>query len=175
MFSQLITATRTILSQWSQSGLSSTYAEAKQESHDFALYKKTLKRQWVGQKADLAGLLSNITTKLKTYNMRPYIPPPGLSLIVSSVRSLCMYSSLTRLLDVGHRQSVAGTAKWRGRSVTRHQRQHPRDQGAAPTEIRRSRQCLRKASAVYLRRPGFSRWPFRRSTDTNRSTCWTGV
>ncbi|KAK9898107.1 hypothetical protein P389DRAFT_65766 [Cystobasidium minutum MCA 4210] len=77
---ELITATHDILTQWSESSLSSTYTEAKQESHDFALYKKTLKRQWVGQKADLAGLLSNISTKLKTYNMKPYIPPPGLGL-----------------------------------------------------------------------------------------------
>lgn len=72
-----------MLSQWSDSRLSSTYAEAKKESHDFALYKKTLKRQWVGQKADLAGLLGNIATKLKTYEMRPYNPPPGLALVVS--------------------------------------------------------------------------------------------
>lgn len=82
---QLITSIQSILAQWSESRLSSAYAEAKKESHDFALYKKTLKRQWVGQKADLAGLLGNITTKLKTYDMRLYVPPSGLSLTVSDI------------------------------------------------------------------------------------------
>lgn len=48
------------------------------------MYKKTLKRQWVGQKADLTGLLGNIATKLKTYEMRPYVPPPELGLSVRS-------------------------------------------------------------------------------------------
>lgn len=84
-----------MLAQWSEYQLSSTYAEAKKESHDFALYKKTLKRQWVGQKADLAGLLGNIATKLKTYEMQPYVPPSGLGL---SVNSLSFVKSISAIL-----------------------------------------------------------------------------
>jgi hypothetical protein len=94
---QLVQAIRTTLDQWSDSQLSSTYAEAKRESHDFAQYKRTLKRQWVGQKADLAGMLSNICTKLKTYDMKPYIPPNGLALTVGWSAGLLLLHCLTYL------------------------------------------------------------------------------
>lgn len=74
---QLMSAIRALLQDWSSSKLSSTYSEAKRESADFSEYKKTVKRRWVGQKADLAGLLGNIALKLRTYDMRPYHPPAG--------------------------------------------------------------------------------------------------
>lgn len=46
----------------------------------FAVYKKTLKRAWVAEKADLMSLLGNIKTKLGTYGLKDYVPPPNLSL-----------------------------------------------------------------------------------------------
>lgn len=73
---------RSLLSTWSASTLSDTYPEAKRESADFIQYKKTLKRTWVGQKADLAGMLGNIATKLRTYEMKAYTPPDGLRVAV---------------------------------------------------------------------------------------------
>lgn len=75
-------AIKSMLDSWVNSPPSSEYLAAKQESEDFATYKRTLKRTWVGHKADLAGLLGNISTKLKTYEMKPYEPPHGLSLLV---------------------------------------------------------------------------------------------
>ncbi|KAI9614718.1 hypothetical protein H4Q26_009109 [Puccinia striiformis f. sp. tritici PST-130] len=42
--------------------------------------KQTTKRDWVAQKNEVAGLLGNIVTKLRTYNLRTYVPPDGLKL-----------------------------------------------------------------------------------------------
>lgn len=53
-----------------------------QHSAEFNTYKQTLKRDWVTEKQDLASLFGNVQTKLKTYNLRPYLPPPGLDLEV---------------------------------------------------------------------------------------------
>lgn len=80
--SRLISSIRSLLSDWQDSSLPSTYPEAKNESALFTEYKKTMKRTWVGQKADCAALLSNIQAKLKTYDMRSYEPPEGLRLVV---------------------------------------------------------------------------------------------
>ncbi|KXS11038.1 hypothetical protein M427DRAFT_138687 [Gonapodya prolifera JEL478] len=58
----------------------SGYRDAKGALLEFEKYKSTTKRQWVSEKRDLDTLFGNIQTKLKTYNMNPYIPPAGLSL-----------------------------------------------------------------------------------------------
>lgn len=60
-----------------------TYHALKEHSAAFQLYKQTRKRDWVSEKSDLAMLFSNVQTKLKTYGLREYIPPPGLSIGVS--------------------------------------------------------------------------------------------
>ncbi|KAG8861753.1 hypothetical protein FRB96_002711 [Tulasnella sp. 330] len=57
-----------------------TYYALKEHSAAFQLYKQTKKRDWVSEKSDLAMLFSNVQTKLKTYGLREYIPPPGLSI-----------------------------------------------------------------------------------------------
>ncbi|KAG9035887.1 hypothetical protein FRB95_010290 [Tulasnella sp. JGI-2019a] len=57
-----------------------TYHALKEHSAAFQLYKQTKKRDWISEKSDLAMLFSNIQTKLKTYNLREYVPPPGLSI-----------------------------------------------------------------------------------------------
>ncbi|KIO20300.1 hypothetical protein M407DRAFT_30033 [Tulasnella calospora MUT 4182] len=63
----------------SQSGPLQTYYALKGHAADFAKYKQTRKRGWVQEKSDLAMLYSNIQTKLKTYGLREYIPPDGLT------------------------------------------------------------------------------------------------
>lgn len=75
-------AIRAMLASWSSASPPSTYIAAKAESAEFVDYKKNTKRAWVGQKADLAGLLGNIVTKLKTYDMKPYTPKEGYRLSV---------------------------------------------------------------------------------------------
>ncbi|KAH9820237.1 calponin homology domain-containing protein [Melampsora americana] len=60
--------------------LPSTYSLVKAQAADFQKYKQTVKRDWVAQKSEVAGLLGNIVTKLKTYNLRTYVPPDGLKL-----------------------------------------------------------------------------------------------
>ncbi|MBW0513188.1 hypothetical protein O181_052903 [Austropuccinia psidii MF-1] len=60
--------------------LPSTYSLVKEQAADFQKYKQTIKRDWVTQKNEVAGLLGNIVTKLKTYNLRTYVPPHGLKL-----------------------------------------------------------------------------------------------
>jgi hypothetical protein len=64
--------------RWGKGGFTGTYADAKEQLHEFTAYKKNLKRQWVAEKSDLAALLGNIKTKMGTYRLRPYHPPPEL-------------------------------------------------------------------------------------------------
>ena len=69
-----------IQDQWSTATFSGTYADVKERAADHAQYKQTTKRQWVTEKQDVATLFGNVQTKLKTYGLREYVPPPGLSL-----------------------------------------------------------------------------------------------
>jgi Ca2+-binding EF-hand superfamily protein len=66
--------------QWGNSTFDDTYANAKQQSNALLEYKNTTKRGWVTEKRALDTLLSNIQTKLKTYNLSPYSPPAELQL-----------------------------------------------------------------------------------------------
>ncbi|KAJ5176716.1 uncharacterized protein N7482_002593 [Penicillium canariense] len=65
---------------WQNSSFEGTYKDVKEQAHQFALYKRNEKRQWVAEKSDLAALLGNIKTKLGTYRLRSYEPPKELSL-----------------------------------------------------------------------------------------------
>ncbi|TVY86558.1 Alpha-actinin-like protein, partial [Lachnellula willkommii] len=65
---------------WQESKFEGTYADAKQQATDFSAYKRGKKREWVAEKSDLAALLGNIKTKMSTYRLRAYEPPPELSL-----------------------------------------------------------------------------------------------
>lgn len=67
--------------------LPDTYPELKAEATQFQTYKQTTKREWVAQKGDVAGLLGNIVTKLRTYNLKTYVPPEGLTLTVRDALS----------------------------------------------------------------------------------------
>ncbi|KAI9764275.1 MAG: hypothetical protein M1840_008566 [Geoglossum simile] len=65
---------------WKDATFEGTYADAKNQATEFAAYKKSKKRQWVGEKSELVGLLGNIKTKMSTYQLRTYEPPPELRL-----------------------------------------------------------------------------------------------
>lgn len=64
---------------WAAKSFVGTYADAVQHSASFQRYKQTTKRSWVTEKQDVATLFSNVQTKLKTYGLREYVPPPGLA------------------------------------------------------------------------------------------------
>ena len=66
--------------QWEHAEFEGTYSDAKDQSNQFTAYKRSQKRKWVAEKSDLAALLGNIKTKLSTYRLAPYEPPPELSL-----------------------------------------------------------------------------------------------
>ncbi|KAF9188664.1 hypothetical protein BGZ51_000403 [Haplosporangium sp. Z 767] len=67
-------------SDWEDSRFRGDYADAKRQSAEFVNYKTSLKRTWVAEKRDIDTLLGNIQTKLKTYELKPYHPPHGLTL-----------------------------------------------------------------------------------------------
>ncbi|KXN81804.1 Alpha-actinin-like protein 1 [Leucoagaricus sp. SymC.cos] len=75
-----LTALQDVQDQWNTIVFDGTYNDAKQQSADFATYKKTTKREWVTEKQDIATLFGNIQTKLRTYSLREYAPPSGLTL-----------------------------------------------------------------------------------------------
>ena len=65
---------------WAAKAFVGTYADAVQHSASFQNYKQTTKRSWVTEKQDVTTLFGNVQTKLKTYGLREYVPPVGLSL-----------------------------------------------------------------------------------------------
>lgn len=67
---------------WEQASFEGTYVDAKKQSLEFSAYKRGKKREWVAEKSDLAALLGNIKTKMSTYRLRAYEPPPELRLDV---------------------------------------------------------------------------------------------
>lgn len=66
--------------RWQEASFEGTYADAKSQASEFTTYKRSQKRKWVAERSDLVNLLSNIKTKLSTYRLRPYTPPPDLSI-----------------------------------------------------------------------------------------------
>ncbi|KAI5300721.1 hypothetical protein KEM55_005569 [Ascosphaera atra] len=78
----LLAAIRAQREAWQRASFAGTYADAKAQAAEFAMYKKKEKRVWVAEKSDLNALLGNIRTKLNTYRLRPYSPPPPLRLEV---------------------------------------------------------------------------------------------
>ncbi|KAI9312793.1 actinin-like protein [Dichotomocladium elegans] len=76
----LIQAVQSIQKHWKTAVLPDSYQDVKQKGLEFVAYKSTQKREWVADRRDLDTLLGNIQTKLKTYNLKPYYPPEGLTL-----------------------------------------------------------------------------------------------
>lgn len=60
--------------------LSKDYEGARQDIADFNEYRRTQKREWVAEQAELAALYSNIQAKLKVNNLPAYACPSGLAL-----------------------------------------------------------------------------------------------
>ncbi|MCJ1470474.1 hypothetical protein MMC07_009119 [Pseudocyphellaria aurata] len=84
--------------EWEIATFQGTYVDAKDQSNEFALYKRNQKRSWVAEKSELAALLGNIKTKMSTYRLRPYEPPEDLRLEV-------LDTEWTRLLQAERHRS----------------------------------------------------------------------
>ncbi|KAI0338856.1 hypothetical protein BDW22DRAFT_651504 [Trametopsis cervina] len=76
----LLASVLEIQALWAAIRPAEVYADAKEHAANFQKYKQTTKRQWVTEKQDVSTLFSNVQTKLRTYGLREYVPPPGLSL-----------------------------------------------------------------------------------------------
>ncbi|KAK6079852.1 Alpha-actinin-like protein 1 [Seiridium cupressi] len=79
---ELLRQIREQVETWQLSKFEGTYADAKRQAMEFASHKRGKKREWVAEKSELATLLGNIKTKMATYRLRAYEPPPELSLEV---------------------------------------------------------------------------------------------
>jgi hypothetical protein len=120
--------------EWKGTSFSDSYLEAKQKSAEFTTYKNTDKRTWVAEKQDVDTLLGNIQTKLKTYNLAPYVPPSGLSLVVSTCKALhyktesadSKRTSFFIFLLTGPGQELARSARFRSQLSPKHQWQDSR-------------------------------------------------
>ena len=83
--------------QWQESRFEGTYIDAKRQATEFSVYKRGKKREWVAEKSDLAALLGNIKTKLSTYRLRAYEPPPELRLnVLDQEWAVLMKAEMTR-------------------------------------------------------------------------------
>ena len=65
---------------WERATFKGTYLDAKEQAMEFGKYKRSQKREWVAEKSELVGLLGNVRTKMSTYRLKAYEPPPKLSL-----------------------------------------------------------------------------------------------
>ncbi|KAL5501779.1 AIN1_1 [Sanghuangporus vaninii] len=77
---ELLRALKEKQDEWASAQFDGTYAGVKAHSAAFLDYKQTDKRAWVVERQDVATLFGNVQTKLKTYGLREYVPPPGLRL-----------------------------------------------------------------------------------------------
>jgi len=59
--------------------LGNDYHSAKSAIQNFRNYKKTQKREWIAESAELVTLYGNIQAKEKSMNRPPYVPPQGLA------------------------------------------------------------------------------------------------
>ncbi|OJT14685.1 Alpha-actinin-like protein 1 [Trametes pubescens] len=76
---ELLLSMSEMRANWAAKSFVGTYADARLHAASFQQYKQTTKRSWVTEKQDVATLFGNVQTKLKTYGLREYVPPPGLS------------------------------------------------------------------------------------------------
>lgn len=103
--------------EWKGTSFTNSYLETKQKSAEFTTYKNTDKRTWVAEKQDVDTLLGNIQTKLKTYDLPPYVPPAGLTLAVSmlshEIDSLFHWLNISLIQSTLYRTSIRnGRACW---------------------------------------------------------------
>jgi len=77
----LLSSIAAVRDKWRQDDIAGmTYAEAREIKAGFAEYKGTSgpKRQWATERQELGTLYGNIQTRLRTYGLREWVPPPGL-------------------------------------------------------------------------------------------------
>jgi hypothetical protein len=83
--------------KWHAATFEGTYTDAKMQASEFSGYKRGKKREWVAEKSDLAALLGNIKTKMSTYRLRAYEPPPELRLsVLDNEWTLLMRAEMAR-------------------------------------------------------------------------------
>jgi hypothetical protein len=97
---------------WATIEFEGTYADAMNHSAQFSTYKQTIKRNWVTEKQDLATLFSNVQTKLRTYGLREYVPPPGLAPAVCNNPIICSHPAHS-IAAQGAGKCVGFTVKFR--------------------------------------------------------------
>ncbi len=68
------------IESWNSSIFSGDYKDARFQYISFQTYKTSTKREWITEKSELNFLLGIIRTKLATYGLKEYTPPPELSL-----------------------------------------------------------------------------------------------
>merc|ERR1712137_1059935 len=66
-------------SELESAGLGDDYVTSKNLISEFRQYRKTEKREWVGEQEELVSLFNIIQAKLKTHKRPVYVPPQGLS------------------------------------------------------------------------------------------------
>ena len=66
---------------WKDTVFNGLYPDVKEHLSQFMIYKRTTKRTWVTEKSGLRTLLGNMQTKMSTYRLRPYHPPPTLDFV----------------------------------------------------------------------------------------------
>ncbi|EST09277.1 EF-hand, Ca insensitive [Kalmanozyma brasiliensis GHG001] len=74
----LIDTMTSLQNAWVAATFVGTYADARAQLTQFNEYKIGVKRELVRERTDLAALLGNIQTKLKTYHLPEWIPRHGL-------------------------------------------------------------------------------------------------
>ena len=100
---------------WANATFKGTYADAKEQAHQITQYKRSSKRSWVSEKAELVSLLGNIKTKLATYRLKDYDPPDHLtlevlekewnSLLVAEKKRSTLINEKIREYDIYHQSS----------------------------------------------------------------------
>jgi len=108
----------------------------------FAEYKKTSKRSWVKERQELAGLYSNIQTKIRTYGLAAWEPRDGLQLEDLEVR----WSEFLGAEGARSRAINARIREWVGKPVmeTVADRQDQRD---VAEELRAGRRGVHRPAA----------------------------
>lgn len=71
---------KTQRSGWESADFKGTYQDAKDQLALLTQFKRGDKRKWVSEKSELGALFGNIKTKMSTYQLRPWDPPPELRL-----------------------------------------------------------------------------------------------
>jgi hypothetical protein len=79
IYLQLLAAMQEQETAWAAASFAGSYADARLQLDAFHAYKAGGKRVWVRERTDLAALLGNIQTKLRTYHLRPWAPAEGLA------------------------------------------------------------------------------------------------